>query len=87
MRTRAAENGVVYVAALYEPARSMVVDRDGSILVDAAGQEGVHVAEVDLTPGFTEVVVGANRRLEYRCLKDMYRKERRPQAYAALGPG
>jgi predicted amidohydrolase len=82
-RARALDNGVFFAGAIYGPARSMIVDPHGDILVDAAGKEGVYVAEVDLTPGVYAVEFGDDG-LVWRYFKHVYRKERRPDTYGPI---
>ncbi len=84
VRMNALANGVFYVTANYSQQRSLVVDRNGIILADANGEEGVYVAEVNLTPGYADVRVTDEGRLMPRSFKDVFRKERMPHTYGVL---
>lgn len=82
-RARALDNGVFFAAAIYGPPRSLIVSPHGEILADAAGKEGVYIAEVDLTPGVYDVAFEGDG-LVWRYFKHVYRKERRPSTYGAV---
>jgi predicted amidohydrolase len=84
VRMRALENGVFYVTANYSQKRSLIVERNGLVLANANGEEGVYVAEVDLTPGYADVRVTDEGRLMPRSFKDVFRKERMPDTYSTL---
>jgi len=51
---------------------------------DAAGNEGVYVAEIDLTPGRYTVEYDEGGRLVWRYFKHVFRKERMPGTYGGI---
>ncbi|MCD6360879.1 MAG: carbon-nitrogen hydrolase family protein, partial [Armatimonadetes bacterium] len=84
-RAHAIENGVVYVSAIYSQRDSNIIDRDGIVLVHADGEDGVYVAEVDMTPYAANVRIDEEGRNMPRSLKSVWRRERIPQAYGPIG--
>lgn len=83
-RARALENGVFFAASIYGPRRSLIMDPDGDILVDANGEQGVYIAEIDLTPGRYKVEYDQDGKLVWRYFKHVYRKERMPGTYRGI---
>ncbi len=83
-RTHAIESGVVYISSIYSQRDSNILDRDGIVLVHADGEEGVFVADVDMTPHaaslyFNEAGVGMPR-----SFKGVFRTERLPDTYGPI---
>jgi hypothetical protein len=78
-RARALGNGVFFAAAIYGPPSRPVANLHGGILADAAGKEGVYIAEVDLAPGVYDVELREDG-LPRPCFRHVHRKERRPSA-------
>ncbi|HUS80706.1 MAG TPA: carbon-nitrogen hydrolase family protein [Armatimonadota bacterium] len=83
-RTHAIENGVFYVAAIYSQRQSCVIDRDGMVLVNASGEDGVYTAEVDLTPYAASLHITEEGQNLPRSFKAVYRRERIPEAYRPI---
>jgi predicted amidohydrolase len=83
MRTRAVDNGVYFMVATYSPQGGLIVHPNGTVLADAQGRDGVHMAEVELTDGRAPSYwVWSQARMWW--WKDCYAKERRPETYAPL---
>ena len=83
-RAHAIESGVVYVSAIYSQRDSNIIDRDGIVLMHADGEEGVYVAEVDLTPYAANVRIDDKGRNMPRSLKSVWRTERLPDTYGPI---
>jgi N-carbamoylputrescine amidase len=84
-RAHAIESGVVYVSAIYSQRDSNIIDRDGIVLVHADGEDGVYVAEVDMTPYAANMRIDESGRNMPRSLKSVWRTERLPDTYGPIG--
>ncbi|HOS92441.1 MAG TPA: carbon-nitrogen hydrolase family protein [Armatimonadota bacterium] len=80
-RARAIDNAVYFVASIYSPKRSLIIDPWGHVLADTAGEEGVRVVEVDLNKRSLTPWLSVGGDGEWRTL---WQKERRPSTYQGL---
>lgn len=80
-RARAIDSAVYFVASIYSPKRSLIIDPWGHILADTAGEEGVRVVEVDLNKRSLTPWLSVGGDGEWRTL---WPKERRPSTYRGL---
>lgn len=83
-RMMALNNGVAYVCAVYSQRESCVIDPYGLVLVSAGGEDGVHVADVDLTPHAAGNNWVEENRLTPRSFRGVWRGERMPGTYDPL---
>ncbi|MGI5820064.1 MAG: carbon-nitrogen hydrolase family protein [Armatimonadota bacterium] len=83
-RMMAVNNGVAYVCAVYSQRESCVIDPYGLVLVSAGGEDGVYVADVDLTPHAAVNNWVEEDRLTPRSFRGVWRGERMPETYGPL---
>lgn len=83
-RMMALNNGVAYVCAVYSQRESCVIDPYGIVLVSAGGEDGVYVADVDLTPHAAGNNWVTEDALTPRSFRGVWRGERMPETYGPL---
>ncbi len=83
-RMQAVNNGMAYVCAIYSQRESCVIDQHGIVLVSAGGEDGVHVADVDLTPYADLNNWQEDGSITARDFRGVWRRERMPQTYGPL---
>ena len=83
-RMMAVNNGVAYVCAVYSQRESCVIDPYGLVLASAGGEDGVYVADVDLTPYRAVNNWVEEDRLTPRSFRGVWRGERMPETYGPL---
>jgi predicted amidohydrolase len=83
-RMMALNNGVAYVCAVYSQRESCVIGPYGRVLATAGGEEGVYVADVDLTPWAAGNNWVEEDRLTPRSYRGVWRSERMPETYGPL---
>ncbi len=80
-RARAIDNAVHFVAAIYAPDRSLIVDPGGHILADTKGRETLATAVINLDTRRQVSWLSVGSLGEW---KRIYPKERRPSTYVPL---
>ncbi|MBD3292024.1 MAG: hypothetical protein GF393_03810 [Armatimonadia bacterium] len=80
----ALNNGVAFVCAVYSQRESCVIDQHGITLVTAGGEDGVYVADVDLTPHAPLNNWIEEDRITPRSFRGVWRGERMPETYGPL---
>jgi N-carbamoylputrescine amidase len=83
-RMMALNNGVAYVCSVYSQRESCVIDPYGIVQVSAGGEDGVYVADVDLTPNAAVNNWIEEDRLTPRSFRGVWRGERMPETYGPL---
>jgi len=83
-RMMALNNGVAYVCAVYSQRESCVIDPYGFVLVSAGGEDGVYVADVDLTPGGDASNWRDDGSIMPHDFRRVWRGERMPDTYGPL---
>jgi predicted amidohydrolase len=80
-RARAIDNAVFLVASIYSNKRSLIIDPNGRILADTAGQSGLVMADVDLSARTFERWLSVPSYGEW---KGLFRQERRSETYQTI---
>jgi predicted amidohydrolase len=80
-RARAIDNSVFFVASMYEPKGSLIIDPDGKILAAADGNSGLIISEIDLNMRTFERWLSVKSYGEW---KNLFPKERRSETYKDL---
>ncbi|MEA3402085.1 MAG: carbon-nitrogen hydrolase family protein [Armatimonadota bacterium] len=83
-RMLALNNAVAYVAAIYSQRESCVIDQHGIVLASAGGEDGVYVADVDLTPHAALNNWSEDDQITPRSYRGVWRRERMPQTYGPV---
>ena len=77
-RARAIDNAVYLVASIYSNRRSLIINPDGRILADTAGDHGLVMTEIDLNARTFERWLSVGSYGEW---KSLFPKERRGETY------
>lgn len=77
-RARAIDYSVYLVTSIYNNNRSLIIDPDGAIIADAAGDKRLAIAEINLDARTFERWLSVSGFGEW---KSLYPKERRPETY------